>query len=75
MSVFSFLRLYLNFQVVKNISTKFGNYINYLYAIFVFVQYFGKLFLVGTSKALGLEDKSLTSCPPLERFLLTISSI
>ena len=39
------------------------------------MQYFGKLFLARTSKALGLEDKSLTSCPPLERFLLTISSI
>ena len=43
--------------------------------IFVFVQYFGKLLTVRKWKALGLEETSLTSCPPLERFLLTISSI
>ena len=33
------------------------------------------LFIVRKWKALGLEETSLTSCPPLERFLLTISSI
>ena len=61
--------------IQKNISTKFGNYGNDLYAIFVFVQNFGKLLTVRKWKALGLEETSLTSCPPLERFLLTISSI
>ena len=59
----------------KNISTKLGNYGNDLYAIFGFVQYFGKLVIARKSNALGLEETSLTSCPPLERFLLTISSI
>ena len=61
--------------IQKNISTKFGNYGNDLHAIFVFVQYFGKIWIVRQWKALGLEEISLTSCPPLERFLLTISSI
>ena len=61
--------------IQKNISTKFGNYGNDLYATFVFAQYFGKLLIVRKWKALGLEETSLTSCPPLERFLLTISSI
>ena len=42
---------------------KFGNYGNDLYAIFVFVQFFGGLFIVRISKALGLEEKSSTSSP------------
>ena len=36
----------LSYSKKFNISTKFGNYGNDLYAIFVFVQYFGKLFIV-----------------------------
>ena len=46
MIVFSFLRFYLNFQVVEKYQQKFGNYGNDLYANLVFVQYFGKLFIV-----------------------------
>ena len=75
MIVFSFLRFYLNFQVVEKYQQKFGNYGNDLYANFVFVQYLRKLYIVRKWKALGLEEKSLTSCPTLVRFLVTISSI
>ena len=50
MSVVSFLRFQLNFEVVKNISTKFGNYGNDLYAIFVLYNTLESYLLLGNQK-------------------------
>ena len=47
-ALFRFMVLHVvKFSVSQKITVKiFGNYGNELYAIFVFVQYFGKLYIV-----------------------------
>ena len=75
MSVVSCLRFWLNFKVVKKYQYKIWQLWKWFISYFCFCAILWKLFIVRKWKALGLEQKSFTSCPPLERFLKTISSI
>ena len=65
------------FSYSKKISVQNWAIMEMIYMLFLVLCNILESYIVIARKwnALGLEETSLTSCPPLERFLLTISSI